>query len=150
MLYSQIQADRLAAQKAGDSRLVRILKLILSELAYAQVDFKAAMPTGRQGELPDEEVIRVLMKEAKKRKDGIEIYDKAGSIERASEERYELKMIENYLPQMMSEEEVRVEVSKTAAETGLTGGRLMGAVMGRLKGKAEGSLVQRIVTENFP
>jgi len=143
MLYSQIQADRLAAQKAGDSRLVRILKLILSELAYAQVDFKA-------GELPDEEVIRVLMKEAKKRKDGIEIYDKAGSIERASEERYELKMIENYLPQMMSEEEVRVEVAKTAAETGLTGGRLMGAVMGRLKGKAEGSLVQRIVTESFP
>jgi uncharacterized protein YqeY len=150
MLYSQIQADRLAAQKAGDSRLVRILKLILSELAYAQVDFKAAMPTGRQGELPDEEVIRVLMKEAKKRKDSIEIYTKVASPERVEEEKYELSVIQGYLPQMMSEEEVVAEVTKVAAETSLVGGRLMGAVMGKLKGKVEGGVVQKVVMSKFP
>lgn len=143
MLYSQIQNDRLVAQKAGDSRLVRILKLILSELSYAQVDYKA-------GELPDEEVIRVLMKEAKKRKDGIEIFQKAGSPERVEEETYELKIIESYLPQMMGEEEVLTEIKKVAAETGLGGGRLMGAVMGKLKGKADGSVVQKLVMSNFP
>lgn len=143
MMYSQIQNDRLVAQKAGDSRLVRILKLILSELAYAQVDYKA-------GELPDEEVVRVLMKEAKKRKDSIEIYEKLGSTERVEEEKYELIKIQDYLPQMMSEAEVLAEVTKVAAETGLTGGRLMGAVMGKLKGKADGSVVQKLVMSIFP
>lgn len=143
MLYSKIQNDRLVAQKAGDSRLVRILKLILSELSYAQVDYKA-------GELPDEEVLRVLMKEAKKRKDGIEIYQKAGSAERVEEETYELKIIDSYLPQMMSEAEVLAEVTKVVAETGLVGGRLMGAVMGKLRGKVDGAVVQKVVNEKFP
>lgn len=143
-MYSQIKTDRLVAQKAGDSRLVRILKLILSELSYAQVDFKA-------GELPDEGVIRVLMKEAKKRKDSIEIYVKVGSQEeRVAEEQYELDVIEKYLPQMMSEAEVESVVAQTATETGLTGGRLMGAVMGKLKGKADGGVVQRIVMAKYP
>lgn len=123
--------------------MVRILKLILSELSYAQVDYKA-------GELPDEEVIRVLMKEAKKRKDGIEIFQKAGSPERVEEETYELKIIDSYLPQMMGEAEVLTEIKKVAAETGLAGGRLMGAVMGKLKGKADGSVVQKLVMSNFP
>lgn len=143
MLYSQIKTDRLVAQKAGDSRLVGILKLILSELSYAQVDYKA-------GELPDEEVIRVLMKEAKKRRDSIEIYEKLNSAERVEEERYELGVIQGYLPQMMSDAEVEGVVAKTAAETGLAGGRLMGAVMGKLKGKVEGSVVQKIVVAKFP
>jgi len=122
--------------------LVGVLKLIVSELSYAQVDFKS-------GELPDGEVIRVLMKEAKKRKDSIEIYTKVDSPERAEEEKYELGVIEGYLPQMMSEDEVVAEVSKISNETGLTGGKLMGAVMGKLRGKADGSVVQKVVSEKF-
>lgn len=143
MLYSQIKDDRLVAQKAGDSRLVGILKLILSELSYAQVDYK-------EGDLPDEEVIRVLMKEAKKRRDSIEIYEKLGSAERVEQEKYELSIIQSYLPQMKTESEVETEVAKVAAETGLTGGRLMGSVMGKLKGKVEGGVVQKIVMSKFP
>ncbi len=142
MLYSQIKTDRVEAQKAADARLVRILKLLLSELAYAQVDYKG-------GELPDEEVTRILMKEAKKRKDSIGIYEKVGSDERAEEEKYELSVIEKYLPKMMGEGEVMAEIERTAKETGLTGGRLMGAVMTKLKGKVEGSVVQRLVNEKF-
>ncbi|KKT40191.1 MAG: hypothetical protein UX47_C0006G0073 [Candidatus Collierbacteria bacterium GW2011_GWA2_46_26] len=122
--------------------MVGVLKLIVSELSYAQVDFKS-------GELPDGEVIRVLMKEAKKRKDSIEIYTKVDSPERAEEEKYELGVIEGYLPQMMSEDEVVAEVSKISNETGLTGGKLMGAVMGKLRGKADGSVVQKVVSEKF-
>lgn len=142
MLYSQIKTDRLVAQKAGDSRLVGVLKLILSELSYAQVDYK-------DGELPDEEVIRVLMKEMKKRRDSVEIYKKVGSDDRVADEEYELGVIEKYLPTMMSEEEVSMEIDKVALETGLTGGRLMGAVMGKLKGKVEGSVVQRLVSGKY-
>ncbi|OGD73418.1 hypothetical protein A3K29_04810 [Candidatus Collierbacteria bacterium RIFOXYB2_FULL_46_14] len=142
MLYSKIRSDLTTAQKAGDTHLVGVLKLIVSELSYAQVDFKS-------GELPDGEVIRVLMKEAKKRKDSIEIYTKVDSPERAEEEKYELGVIEGYLPQMMSEDEVVAEVSKISNETGLTGGKLMGAVMGKLRGKADGSVVQKVVSEKF-
>ncbi len=141
-MYSQIKTDRVEAQKAADARLVGVLKLRLSELSYAQGDYK-------EGELPDEEVIRVLMKEMKKRKDSIVVYEKVGSAERAEEEKYELGVIEKYLPKMMSEAEVASEIEKTAKETGLTGGRLMGAVMGKLKGKVEGSVVQKLVNEKF-
>lgn len=142
MLYSQIKNDRLLAQKEGNSRLVGILKLILSELSYAQVDYKA-------GELPDEEVVRVLMKEVKKRRDSIEVYAKVGSDERVEQEEYELKIIEGYLPKMMTEAEIEVEVAKIASETGFTGGRLMGAVMGKLRGKADGALINKVVMAKY-
>lgn len=142
MLYSKLKEDLVSAQKAGDSRLVQALKLIVSELSYAQVDFKG-------GELPDEEVVRVLMKEAKKRRDSISVYLNAGSEERADSEKYELEVISKYLPQMMGEAEVEAEIARTAQETGLTGGRLMGAVMAKLKGKVEGSVVQQLVNKNF-
>ncbi|EKD52745.1 MAG: hypothetical protein ACD_61C00256G0004 [uncultured bacterium] len=143
MLYSKIRSDLTTAQKAGDSHLVGVLKLIVSELSYSQVEFK-------EKELPDEEVVRVLMKEAKKRRDSIEIYTKVASPERAEEEKYELGVIEGYLPQMMSEEEAACEIAMIASATGLTGGRLMGAVMGKLKGKVDGSLVQKVVNQSYP
>lgn len=142
MLYSQIKMESQTAQKAGDSRLYNALKLLVSELSYAQVDYKA-------GELPDDEVIRVLNKEAKKRKDAIEIYEKVGDTGRADQEKYELSVIEKYLPSLMPEAEVEAEIAKIASETGLTGGRLMGAVMGKLRGKADGGLVNKIVSEKY-
>jgi hypothetical protein len=142
MLYSQLKGEAVTAQKAGDTRLLNALRLMLSELSYAQVDFKG-------GELPDEEVFRVLNKEAKKRKDAIEIYEKVGEVERAEQEKYELALIEKYLPTLMPEVEVEAEVAKIAAETGLTGGRLMGAVMGKLRGKADGGMINKIVMAKF-
>lgn len=142
MLYSQIKSESITALKAGDSRLLGALKLLLSEIAYAKVDNKSE-------ELSDEEVIRVLSKEAKKRKDSIEIYEKVGDVTRTDQEKYELALIEKYLPTLMSESDVEAEVAKIAAETGLTGGRLMGAVMGKLKGKADGGTINKIVMAKF-
>lgn len=143
MLYTKIKEDQTAALKAGDAKLLRVLKLLTSELSYAQVDFKG-------GELPDEEVTRVLMKEAKKRRDSIALYLNAGDSDRAEEEKYELEVIQSYMPAMMGEDDVEAEIARTADETGLRGGRLMGAVMGKLKGKVEGSVVQQIVNKKFP
>ena len=142
MLYSQLKSESVAALRAGDSRLLGALKLLLSELSYAKVDNKTE-------ELSDEEVVRVLGKEAKKRKDSIEIYKKVGDVARTDQEKYELSLIEKYLPILMSDAEVEVEVAKIAAETGLTGGRLMGAVMGKLKGKADGGVINKIVSLKF-
>jgi len=142
MLYAKIKSDLITALKLGDSYLVGILKLITTELSYAQVDYK-------QGDLPDEEVVKVLMKEAKKRKDSIETYTKVGAPDRAESERKELEIIEKYLPEMMSEADLKLEIAKIASDTGLTGGRLMGAVMGKLRGKVDGSLVQKVVNQEF-
>jgi len=130
------------AQKAGDARLLGVLRLIWSELSYAQVDFK-------EGELPDEEVVRVLTREAKKRKESIEIFEKAGAQERVDQEQYELGVITKYLPEQMSEAEVEKIIDVLASETGFTGGRLVGAVMGKLKGKVDGGVVNRIVNEKY-
>lgn len=142
MLYSQIKSESVAALRAGDSRLLGALKLLLSEISYAKV--------GVTGEnLTDEEVVRVLVKEAKKRKDAIEIYEKAGDTSRLEQEQYELNLIEKYLPTMMSEADVEAEIQKIAKETGLTGGRLTGAVMGKLRGKADGGVINKIVIEKF-
>lgn len=132
----------MAAQKAGDSKLLGVLKLIISELSYAQVDFKG-------GELPDEVVFKVLQKEAKKRKDSIEIYEKVGETARAEQEKYELSVIEKYLPQLMSEADTEAEIDKIAKETGLRGGKLIGAVMGKLRGKADGQIIQKVVMGKY-
>lgn len=141
MLYSQIKSESVTALKAGDTRLLGALKFILSEMGYA-IDL-------RKGEPADEEVIRVLTKEAKKRRDAIEIYEKAGDVARTDQEKFELALIEKYLPSLMPESEVEAEVAKIAAETGLSGGRLMGAVMGKLRGKADGSVINKIVMAKY-
>jgi uncharacterized protein len=143
MMYSTIKEEMTAALRAGDSKLLGVLKLIYSELGYAQVEH-------REGVLPDEEVVKVLLKEAKKRREAIEIYEKANSPERVAQEKYELSIIEKYLPKMMSEEDAAVEIAKIAAETGLTGGRLTGAVMAKLRGKADGGVINRIIQQKYP
>lgn len=141
-MYNQIKLDLINAQKSGDTFLVGVLKLILSELSYVLVELKG-------GEMTDEVVIKTLFKEAKKRKDSIEAYIKANRLELSAVEEKELKIIETYLPVLMSEDEARVEIARIATETGFTGGRLMGAVMGQLKGKIDGGLVQKLVNEGF-
>jgi uncharacterized protein YqeY len=79
----------------------------------------------------------------------LEIYEKVGETVRADQEKYELSIIEKYLPAMMAEADVEAEVAKIATETGLSGGRLMGAVMGKLKGKADGAVINKIVLAKF-
>lgn len=142
MLYTKLKTDLVAAQKSGDVFVTSVLKLILSELSYAQVDYK-------QGELPDDMVEKVLFKEAKKRKDSIAIYEKISNKERVEAEKAELVVIESYLPKQMSSGDIEVEIDKIAKETGLASGRLVGAVMGKLKGKADSSVVLEIVSRKY-
>lgn len=142
MLYPQIKSEMSVAQKAGDSRLLGVLKLIITELGYAQVDFKG-------GELSDEAVIKVLQKEAKKRKESIEVYEKHGAQEKADQEKYELTIIEKYLPTLMSETDTEAEIDKIALETGLRNGKLIGAVMGKLRGKADGAVIQKVIMQKY-
>ncbi|MBI2326380.1 GatB/YqeY domain-containing protein [Candidatus Collierbacteria bacterium] len=146
MLFEQIKTDVTKAQKERNAVLLGVLRLLVSELRYKEIP-----PVGGQvaGELTDEVVIGVLQKEAKKRIESIEIYEKVGDKARTDVESYELEVISAYLPKMMTEIEVEIEVDKIAAESPLRGGQLVGVVMGKLRGKADGGLVARIINERY-
>ena len=106
-----------------------------------------------EAELSDQQVVEVLMKAAKQRKESIEQFDEGDRKDLADKERAELEIIEEFLPRMMSEEEVRAEVKKEIENLGASSmadmGKVMGVMMGKLKGKAEGSVVSSIVKEEL-
>ena len=141
MLFEQIKTDVTKAQKERNAVLLGVLRLLVSELRYKEID--------SQGELTDDLVIGVLQKEAKKRAESIEIYEKVGDKARADVERYELEVIGAYLPKMMTEKEVEIEMDRIAAESPLRGGQLVGVVMGKLRGKTDGGLVAKIVNAKY-
>jgi len=141
MLFEQIKTDVTRAQKERNAVLLGVLRLLVSELRYKEID--------SQGELTDDLVIGVLQKEAKKRAESIEIYEKVGDKARADVERYELEVIGAYLPKMMTEKEVEIEMDRIAAESPLRGGQLVGVVMGKLRGKTDGGLVAKIVNDKY-
>lgn len=138
MIAEKIYADQIQALRQKDSRLLGVLRLLTSSINYKKIDLMTEA-------LSDEDTILVLRTEVKKRKESIEIYERVGDKDRTDQEKYELGVIESYLPAQMGEDEVRRVVEEVARETGKTGGVLIGAVMGRLKGKADGSLVAKIV-----
>lgn len=140
-LFDQIKTDVTRAQKEHNSGLLNVLRLLVSELKYKEID--------AAGSLTDDLVIGVLQKEAKKRQESIDIYTKVNDRARADAERYELEVINSYLPKMMNEAEVEAEVARIAAESPLRGGQLVGVVMGKLRGKADGSLVAKIVNAKY-
>jgi len=94
-----------------------------------------------------------LMKAAKQRKESIDQFKDGGRDDLVEKEEMELALIENYLPEMMSEDDVRKavkdQIEQMNASTMADMGKVMGALMGKLKGKAEGSLISRIVKEEL-
>lgn len=140
MLAKQISDDFVAAFKAKETFKKDVLNMMKSAIKYVELE---------KGELSDEDVIDILSKEVKKRKDSISQYEEAGRPELAENEQAELDIISVYLPEQMSEEEIAAIVSETISELGITGkeqtGQLMGALMPKVKGKADGGLVKKVV-----
>ena len=103
--------------------------------------------------LTDDEIIDVIGTEAKKRKESIEIYEKAGRQDLVKKENEELVIVMSYLPEQMGEDDLRKIVKEVIAQTGATSakdmGKVVGAVMPKVKGKASGSDVSRIVKEEL-
>lgn len=139
-ILSQLTDEMKNAMRAKDSVRLSALRMLISAVRYVAID---------QGELTDEQVVQVLQKEAKKRRESIEAYRSAGREEQAKAEEYELSVIEEYLPKMMSEEEAREAVSKVLA--GLADksnyGLVMRQVMTELKGKVDGGVIAKLVKE---
>lgn len=140
-LKDKIRSEMLKAQKAGEADLVQTLKFLWSEIGYALMDNK--------DKDEDEVVMATLKREAKKRKEAIEIFENAGDENRVKENKAELKVIEEYLPEQMGEEEVKKKIAEIAEKSGKRGGVLIGEVMKSLGGEVDGGLVARIVNQEY-
>ncbi len=141
VLKDKIKTEIVQAQKEGKADLVKTLKFVWSEIGYALMDNK--------DKDEDKLILEVLKKEAKKRKEAIDIFGKAGEKKRVEENKFELKVIEGYLPKQMGEEEVKKIIAKVAEESGKRGGILIGEAMKALGGKADGGMVAKIVNQEY-
>lgn len=145
MLIDQIQADLKNAQLSRDEVKVSTLRLLLSEIKNAEISKGEA--------LSDEDIILVVQKEAKKRKEAATSFRSGGRQDLAVREENELKVLEGYLPQQLSNEELTKIVSETITELGAIGmadmGKVIGAVMGKTKGGADGTTVSNLVKEKL-
>ncbi len=144
-LFDRISEDIKKAMLAKDKVALDALRGIKKEFLEAKT------APGSDGELKDEKALQILQKLVKQRKESAEMYLGAGRQELAEEEMAQCRVIEQYLPAMMSEDELAAELSAIIAEVGATGPQDMGKVMGvatkRLAGKAEGRAISTKVKE---
>jgi len=140
-LFDKINADMVVAMKAKDEAKVSALRMMKSAIKYKEVDLRR--------EVKDEEVIEVLSKQAKQRKESIEGFEKGGRTEMAAKEKAELALIESFLPAALSDEELGKLVEEAVKSTGAAGPKDMGKVMGyltpKIKGKADMGKVSGLV-----
>lgn len=140
-IAEQLVADISASMKAGDSARTSTLRLLRNAVKNEEIKTRQ--------DLTNDEAMKILMREAKQRRDSIAAYEEAGRTELVAEEKAELEIISTYLPQPLSEDELRVIVLAKIAELGATDIKLMGAViaavMKETAGKAEGAEVSRLV-----
>lgn len=146
-LEQKLQEDMRKALKAGQK-----LELITLRSALAQIkDEWIRLRTER--EITDEDVMRVLTLSVKRRKDSIELYKQGNRLDLAEKEENEIRILAAYLPEQLSEDEIRKAVDSAIAKVNAVSmqdmGKIMGSVMGTLKGKADGKIVQNIVRERL-
>ena len=126
---------------------------VLRGLSSAFMNEAVNLTREPQGELTDEEVIAVITREAKRRKDSINQYTEGGREDLAADEKAELAILEEFLPVMMSQDEIRPIAEAKKAELGIDDksklGMLTGAIMKDLKGKANGDDVKAVVESLF-
>lgn len=143
MLKSRLQSDLKAAMTAGEETKVSTLRMALSAIQYAEVAGK------EKRELSDEESLEVVSREVKKRAEAIEEYKKAGRAELVEKESSEKVLLEHYLPQQMSDNELDELIQEAAAEVGAASeadfGKIMKAVTPKTKSRAQGSRVVEAV-----
>lgn len=141
-LKEKIITDLTAAMKSKDADKLSVLRMVKANLMNRQID--------KGGDLTDEEILKALQTLVKQRRDSVEQYEKAGRNELAAKETVEIAVIEAYLPQAATAEEVAAAVAAAVAETGATSikdmGSVMKAAMVHLAGKsADGRLVSETV-----
>jgi uncharacterized protein len=151
-LKEQLAADLKDAMRAGDAVRRDVLRSLLTAInntEIARVNVKRE-DASRQA-LAENDVLEVVQKQAKQRRESIEEYRKGGRADLVAREEAELAIIAGYLPQQLSRDDVAAAVREVIAETGASGpgdkAKVMPAAIGRLKGRADGRLINEVVTE---
>ncbi len=160
-LKEKIQAETKKAMQAKDQLKVSVLRMLMAAVFNREKEKRAKLSKSEEdlkkldklSKLTDEETLEVISSEAKKRKDSIEQYEKGGRQDLVDQEKKELEILTAYLPEQMSEEEIRKLVKAKMEELGAISpqetGKVMGALMPQLKGKADGVLISKIVQEEL-
>ncbi|KGO99525.1 GatB/YqeY domain-containing protein [Novilysobacter defluvii] len=144
-LKDQLTTDMKAAMKGGDKQSLGVIRLVNAAIKQREVDERI--------ELDDAQVVAVLDKMVKQRRDSVAQYEAAGREDLAQVERDEITVIERYLPAKMDEASIAAEIEAAVAETGAAApadmGKLMGVLKPRLAGKADMGLVSKLVKQRL-
>ena len=140
-LATRIQNDLNASRKAQDKNLTLLLGTIFADVKNRKIELRRE-PT-------DDEVIDVIRKGIKRRRESIDMYEKGGRAELAEKERNEVTILEKYLPAAVSDDELRTAVRAAIAGGAANIGAVMGKVMGQFKGRAEGGQINAIAKEEL-
>ena len=144
-LIADIEGELRDARRARDDQRRDALSLVLNALRGAEKEL--------QRSLSEEEALQVLQRERKRRVEAMEAFDAAGREEQADREEFELDVIEEFMPEQLSEEELEEIVDDVIAEVGATSlrdlGRVMADVMPQVAGRADGSAISQIVREKL-
>jgi uncharacterized protein len=132
-LQERLDSDLKEAMRARDATKLSVLRMLKSALNYA-----AIAKSGTEAELSDAEAAQVVRKQVKQRQDSIESFEKGGRAELAAKEQEELSILNAYLPQAMSADELAAAVRETIAEVGATSKAQMGMIMKALQVKVAG------------
>jgi uncharacterized protein len=140
-LLSRLQADLNASRKSGDKAATLLLGTIIADVRNREIEIKR--------DVTDDDVLDVLRKGIKKRRESIEMFEKGGRAELAAVEKDQASRLETYLPAAVNPEEIRAAVKAAIAGGSKNVGAVMGAVMPQFKGRAEGGVINAIVREEL-
>ncbi len=150
-MFIKIQEDMKAAMKSGDKLKVSTLRMILSDLHNLEKEKNVGKE--EKEELTEEDIISIIQRGIKRRKEAIELYQKGEREELAEKEKKETEILKAYLPEALSPEEVEKKVEEIIAEFDVTDRKQMGIVMkemmSRYKGRVDGSQLKEIVLKKL-
>jgi uncharacterized protein YqeY len=141
----QLMEDMKLAMKSGNKTALDTIRILRAQIKTASID--------KKDELDEAELAQVLQKEAKKRKEAMEIYKQVNREDLFEKEKAELGIISNYLPKQLSENDIDQIISESIASLQVSDekdmGRVMGVIMPKVKGKADGKIIQQKVKEHL-
>ncbi|MFN2602626.1 MAG: GatB/YqeY domain-containing protein [Gemmatimonadaceae bacterium] len=140
-LLARLQADLNASRKAQDKPATLLLGTVLSDIKNRRIELRR--------DPNDEEVVDVLRKGIKRRRESVEMYEKGGRTDLAEKERSEVVALEKYLPAQVDPEELRIAAKAAIAGGATTIGEVMKKVLPQFKGRAEGSAINAIAREEL-
>lgn len=140
-LVDRLTADMKQAMKAKEKARLSVIRMIKTSLHNESIKF------GRQ--LSDDEALSVLNRELKQRKDSLQEFENAGRQDLVDEVREEIAIVQSYMPEQLSEDEIRSIIDRVISQVGATSkadiGKVMKAIMPEVKGRADGGLINRLV-----